>query len=179
MMDTPGLYELDGVAPKINETAWVARGAVLIGAVTLAEEASIWFNCVLRADTNFVSIGPRSNIQDGTIIHVNAGAAFAARIGADVTVGHAAIIHACTLEDRAFVAMGAVVLDGAVIEQGGMLGAHALLPPGKRIGRNELWLGSPARLARVMSEAERAMHDLTAPHYVMQAKRYRLGLNTL
>jgi carbonic anhydrase/acetyltransferase-like protein (isoleucine patch superfamily) len=179
MMSRAALYELDGVAPSIAETAWVAPGAVLIGAVTLAEEASIWFNCMLRADTNTITIGPRTNIQDGTIIHVNAGARYAARIGADVTVGHAAIVHACTLEDRAFVAMGATVLDAAVIEEGGMLGAGGLLPPGKRIGRNELWMGSPARLVRVMSDEERAMHGLIAPHYVGQAARYRRGLKAL
>jgi carbonic anhydrase/acetyltransferase-like protein (isoleucine patch superfamily) len=175
-MTRPALYELDGVAPRIADTAWVAPGAVLIGAVTLEDKANIWFNCTLRADNNVILIGARTNIQDGTVIHVNAGAAYAARIGADVTVGHAAIIHACTLEDRAFVAMGAVVLDGAVIEEGGMLGGHSTLPPGKRIGRNELWMGSPAKLVRVMSAEERAMHDQTAPHYVALAARFRAGL---
>lgn len=178
-MTKPALYELDGVAPRIAETAWVAPGAVLIGAVTLEDQASVWFNCTLRADTNFITIGARTNIQDGTIIHVNAGAPYAARIGADVTVGHAAIVHACTLEDRAFVGMGAVVLDAAVIEAGGMLGAHSTLPPGKRIGRNELWIGAPAKLVRVMSVEERAAHDLIVPHYVERAALFRAGLKPL
>jgi carbonic anhydrase/acetyltransferase-like protein (isoleucine patch superfamily) len=156
------LYVLDGVAPKIAPDAFVAPTAV-------------WFHCVLRGDTNFIRIGARSNIQDGTVIHVNAGS-FPTIIGDDVTVGHAAIIHACTLRDRAFVGMGATVLDGAVIEDGGMLAAGALLTPNKRIGPNELWQGSPARLARVMSAEERAKFDLTAAHYVDLGQRFRLGL---
>ena len=173
---SPALFELDGVRPEIDPDAWVAPGAVLIGAVQVAAGANVWFNCTLRADNNVIQIGPRTNVQDGTVIHVNAGERFAARIGADVTIGHAAIIHACTLENRAFVAMGAVVLDGTVIEEGGMLAAHSLLTPGKRIGRNELWMGSPARLVRVMTNEERAQYDLTAPHYVELAARFRNGL---
>lgn len=176
MMTTPALFALDGMRPDIDPQAWVAPGAVLIGAVSLAAGANVWFNCTLRADTNVITIGARSNIQDGTVIHVNAGDAFAARIGADVTVGHAAIIHACTLADGAFVGMGAIVLDGAVIEAGGMLAAHSTLTPGKRIGPNELWMGSPAKLVRVMDAAEQALRAATAPHYVALAARYRRGL---
>ena len=173
------IYELEGVAPDIHETAWVAPGAVVIGSVTLSEESSIWFNCMLRGDTNKIFIGPRTNIQDGTIIHVNPGSRFSTQVGAEVTVGHAAIIHACTLEDRAFVGMGGVVLDAAVIEENGMLGAHSVLPPGKRIGRNELWIGAPAKLVRVMGEEERARNNAIAPHYAELAKRYRSGLRAL
>jgi carbonic anhydrase/acetyltransferase-like protein (isoleucine patch superfamily) len=169
------LYALDGVAPTIDPTAWVAPTAVLIGDVRLGPGANIWFNCVLRADTNPIIIGARSNIQDGTIIHVDHGENYT-EIGEDVTVGHAAIIHACKLRNRAFVGMGATVLDGAVIEEAGLLGARGLLSPGKRIGRYELWVGAPARLSRVMSEEERAMWDQTAPHYVGLSARYRAGL---
>ena len=138
-------------------------------------QASVWYGCVLRGDTNFIRVGARTNIQDGTIVHVNAGT-MPAVLGADVTIGHACIIHACTLEDRAFVGMGATVLDKAVIEEGGMLGAGGLLPPGKRIGRNELWLGSPARLIRTMSAEERAGWDRTAPHYAALSKEHRASL---
>jgi len=169
------LYALDGVAPRIDPTAWVAPTAVLIGDVRLGPGANIWFNCVLRADTNPIIVGARSNIQDGTIIHVDHGENFT-EIGEDVTVGHAAIIHACKLRRRAFVGMGATVLDGAVIEEGGLLGARGLLAPGKKIGRYELWTGAPARLVRVMSEDERAMWDQTAPHYVGLSNRYRSGM---
>jgi len=163
----------EGVRPTVAASAFVAPTAILIGDVTLGEGSSVWFHCVLRGDTNHIRIGARSNIQDGTIVHVNAGQ-IPTLIGDDVTVGHAAIIHACTLHDRAFVAMGATVLDGAVIEEGGMLGANALLTPGKRIGRNELWTGAPARLLRVMSTEERAKFDLTAAHYCELATRYRV-----
>jgi carbonic anhydrase/acetyltransferase-like protein (isoleucine patch superfamily) len=169
------LYALDGVAPTIDPTAWVAPTAVLIGDVRLGPGANIWFNCVLRADTNPIIVGARSNIQDGTIIHVDHGENFT-EIGEDVTVGHAAIIHACKLRRRAFVGMGATVLDGAVIEEGGLLGARGLLAPGKRIGRYELWTGAPARLVRVMSEEERGMWDQTVPHYVGLSNRYRAGM---
>lgn len=169
------LLALDGVWPRVAPDAFIAPTAVLIGDVEVGAQSSIWFHCVLRGDTNFIRIGARTNIQDGTIIHVNHGAE-ATIIGDDVTVGHAAIIHACTLKDRAFVGMGATVLDGAVIEEGGMLAAGALLTPGKRIGPNEMWQGSPARLVRVMQPDERARFDQTAPHYVELAARFRRGL---
>jgi carbonic anhydrase/acetyltransferase-like protein (isoleucine patch superfamily) len=175
MAETGFIYALNGVAPSIHPTAWVAPTAVLIGDVRLAAGANIWFNCVLRGDTNPIIVGARSNIQDGTIIHVDHGENFT-EIGDDVTVGHAAIIHACKLRNRAFVGMGATVLDGAVIEEGGLLSANGLLGPGKRIGRYELWMGAPARLARVMTEEERARWDATAPHYVGLSERYRAGL---
>jgi len=161
--------------PSIQPSAFVAPTASVIGDVELGEDSSIWYGCVLRGDTNFIRIGPRTNIQDGTIVHVNAGT-MPAVLGADVTIGHACIIHACTLEDRAFVGMGATVLDKAVIQEGGMLGAGGLLAPGKVIGRNELWLGSPARLVRTMSSEERAGWDRTAPHYAELAKEHRASL---
>ncbi|WP_159347210.1 gamma carbonic anhydrase family protein [Roseomonas harenae] len=169
------LYPFKGQWPKLHESAFVAPSASVIGDVTLEEDASVWYGCVLRGDTNFIRIGARTNVQDGTIVHVNAGT-MPAVIGADVTIGHACIIHACTLKDRAFVGMGATVLDKAVIEEGGMLGAGGLLAPGKRIGPNELWLGSPARLVRVMSAEERADWDKTAAHYVALAKEHRASL---
>jgi carbonic anhydrase/acetyltransferase-like protein (isoleucine patch superfamily) len=168
-------YTLNGLSPDIHPDAWVAPTAVLIGDVRVGAGANIWFNCVLRADTNPIIVGARSNIQDGTIIHVDHGQNFT-EIGDDVTVGHAAIIHACKLRNRAFIGMGATVLDGAVVEEAGMLAARGLLGPGKVIGRQELWVGAPARLQRVMSDAERAGWDETVPHYVGLAARYRGGL---
>jgi carbonic anhydrase/acetyltransferase-like protein (isoleucine patch superfamily) len=170
------IYALDGVAPRIAESAFIAPTAAVIGDVEIGAESSVWFHCVLRGDTNSIRVGARTNIQDGSIVHVNAGA-FPAIIGDDVTIGHAAIVHACTLHDGAFVAMGATVLDGAVIEEGGVLAAGGLLPPGKRIGRFELWQGTPARLVRVLSAEERARKfDATAPHYAALAARFRRGL---
>lgn len=174
----PGpLFALDGVVPRIAADAFIAPTAAIIGDVEIGAESSVWFHCVLRGDTNAIRIGKRVNVQDGTIIHVNAGEGFAALIGDDVTIGHAAIVHACTLHDRAFVAMGATVLDGAVIEEGGVLAAGALLTPNKRIGRYELWQGSPAKFVRVLPPEERAQKfDTTAPHYVSLGARFRRGL---
>ena len=169
------LYAFEGVTPRLGERAWIAPTAAVIGDVAIGEDSGIWFHCVLRGDTNVIRIGARTNIQDGTIVHVN-HVTHPTLIGDDVTVGHAAIIHACTLHDRAFVGMGATVLDGAVIEAGGMLAAGALLTPNKRIGPGELWTGAPARLARTMSPEEAAHFAATAPHYVELAARMRRGL---
>lgn len=172
------LYELEGIAPKLDPSAWVAPSAAVIGNVEIGARSGIWFHCVLRGDTNFIRIGARVNIQDGTIVHVNAGT-FPTIIEDDVTVGHACIVHACTLRTRAFVGMGATVLDGAVIEEGGMLAAGALLTPNKVIGPNELWSGSPAKLWRVMSAEERAGFDRTAVHYAELAGRFKAGLRSV
>jgi carbonic anhydrase/acetyltransferase-like protein (isoleucine patch superfamily) len=169
------LYVLDGVAPVVAEDAWIAPTAAVIGDVHIGPESGIWFHCVLRGDVNAIRIGARTNIQDCTLIHVNS-AQFATLIGDEVTVGHSCIIHACTLADHAFVGMGATVLDGAVIEEGGVLAAGSLLTPNKRVGRNELWQGSPARLNRVLDDEERARFDRTAARYVEHARRFRAGL---
>ncbi len=177
------LYALDGIAPRIHPEAWIAPGAVVIGDVEIGPRSSVWFNCVLRGDDNAIRIGAGCNIQDGTIIHVNSGmingSPLATVLGDDVSIGHAAIIHACTLARRAFVGMGATVLDGAVIEEGGMLAAGGLLAPGKRIGPMELWAGAPARLKRVMDAEERALWDRTATHYAKLAARFRAGLSPI
>jgi carbonic anhydrase/acetyltransferase-like protein (isoleucine patch superfamily) len=170
------LYSLDGMFPSVDETAFVAPTAAVIGNVEIGAGASVWFHCVLRGDTNLIRVGARSNIQDGSVLHVNVGDGMACLIGDDVTVGHMAIVHAARLHDHAFVAMGAMVLDGAVIEQGGVLAAGSVLPPGKRIGPNELWMGAPAKLVRVLDDAARAQFAMTAPAYVQNAKRFRNGL---
>jgi carbonic anhydrase/acetyltransferase-like protein (isoleucine patch superfamily) len=167
-----GILPFEGRMPRIHETAWVAPTAVVVGDVEIGAQSSVWFHCVLRGDTNFIRIGARTNIQDGSILHVNRKT-FACILGDDVTIGHAAIVHACTVENGGFVGMGATVLDGAVIETGGVLAAGALLSPGKRIGRNELWMGSPARFARTLDDAERAGFAATTAHYVDLARRHR------
>src|SRR3954452_3905990 len=124
-----------------------------------------------------IRIGCRTNIQDGTVVHIDSGG-LDTFIGDDVTVGHNAVIHACTLRNRAFVGIGATVLDGAVIEEGGMLGAGGLLTPGKVIGPNELWLGAPGKLIRVMSAEERTRFDRNAVVYRDLARRFRAGLSS-
>lgn len=169
------LYPFEGKRPVVHPAAWVAPTAAVIGDVEIGEGASIWYHCVLRGDTNVIRIGARSNIQDGTIIHVNR-LREPATVGADVTVGHAAIIHACTLEDGAFIGMGATVLDGAVVERGAMLGAGSVLPPGKRIPAGELWIGNPAKLVRVLTPEAREALARTGGHYVELAARHRASL---
>jgi carbonic anhydrase/acetyltransferase-like protein (isoleucine patch superfamily) len=169
------IYTLDGITPKVAPDAFIAPTAAVIGDVEIGPESGVWFHCVLRGDTNIIRIAARSNIQDGTIIHVDAPS-WPTIIGNDVTVGHAAIIHGCTLKDRAFVGMGATVLDGAVIEEGGVLGAGGLLTVGQVIGPNELWVGSPAKLRRVLSPEERAGFDRNAVEYRHLAARFRAGL---
>jgi len=170
------IYSLHGIFPRVHASAFVAPNASVIGDVQIGAEASIWFGCVLRGDTNLISVGARSNIQDGSVLHVNPGHGMACMIGENVTVGHMAIVHAATLQDGAFVGMGAVVLDGGVIETGGVLAAGAVLAPGKRIGANELWMGAPAKLARVLSEEARLQFAMTAPAYVQNGIRFRGGL---
>jgi len=172
------IYPFEDKRPTLHPSAWIAPTAVVVGDVTIGEDSSVWYHCVLRGDTNVMRIGARTNIQDGSILHLNAGAE-PLTIGDDVTIGHACIVHACTLHNRAFVGMGATVLDRAVIEEGGMLGAGGLLTPGKRIGPNELWTGAPAKLLRVMDRDERARFDRTAVHYVALARRHRASLGAV
>jgi gamma-carbonic anhydrase len=146
----------------------------VIGDVEIGAGSSVWYHCVLRGDTNFIRIGARTNIQDGSILHVNRET-FACILGDDVTVGHGAIVHACTVENGGFVGMGATVLDGAVVATGSVLAAGALLTPNKKMGPNELWAGSPARFVRVLGEEERARFAATGAHYVELADRHRRG----
>jgi len=171
------IYTLDGITPTIATDAFIAPTAAVIGDVVIGSETGIWFHCLVRGDLQFIHIGARTNIQDGAIIHVDSGD-FSTTIGDDVTVGHNAVIHACTLKNRAFVGISATVLDGAVIEEGGMLGAGGLLTPGKVIGPNELWVGAPARLVRVMSDEERHKFDRNAVVYRELAARFRTGLSS-
>ena len=135
---------------------------------------------MLRGDGNVIRIGARTNIQDGTVIHVNqekdggrGKSGLACNIGADVTVGHLALLHACTLEDGSFVGMKACVMDGAVVETGGMVAAGALVTPGKRVRKGELWAGSPAKLMRALTDAELKYFGYSAQHYAELAASYR------
>lgn len=168
------LYPFGGQSPRIDPTAWVAPGARVVGDVEMGPGTSIWYNVVVRGDVMPIRIGARSNIQDGSIVHVTRGLE-ATFIGDDVLVGHMAIVHGCTLMDRSFVGLGAIVMDGCVIEPEGMLGAGALLSPGKRIGARELWLGRPARMVRLLSDEDVARNAKGAAGYVELAKLHRAG----
>ncbi|WP_328807347.1 gamma carbonic anhydrase family protein [Paraburkholderia elongata] len=140
--------------------------------MTIGEQSSIWFNCVLRGDVQKISIGRRTNIQDGSIVHGTTNG-LPTIVGDDVTVGHGAILHACTLEDGSFVGFGARVLDGAVVQSGGMLAAGAVLSPRKIVRTGELWAGSPARLLRPLTDEERTSLGLAASRYVALIDRYK------
>jgi len=168
----PGLIlPFEGHVPEIDPTAWVAHTATLIGRVRLAAEANVWFGCTLRGDDMDIVVGARTNIQDGTVVHVTAELS-ATMIGADVTIGHNCTIHACTLHDRAFVGMGSTVLDGAVIESDAMLAAGAVLTPGKRIPSGQLWAGNPARPMRDLRPQDLENARFTVAHYVGRAKQF-------
>ncbi len=164
-----------GRFPRLAADAFAAPGATLIGDVELGAQASVWFGCVVRGDVQRVRIGARTNFQDGSVIHVSREG-LATLIGVEVTIGHGCIVHACTLEDRAFVGMGSVILDGARVSSEGMLGAGSLLAPGKRVGPRELWHGRPARFVRLVSDEERAVLDEQNRHYVELAAEYRTAL---
>jgi carbonic anhydrase/acetyltransferase-like protein (isoleucine patch superfamily) len=153
-----------GIRPTIAADAFIAQNAVIIGDVVIGAQSGIWYGCVVRGDVHRIRIGARTNIQDGTVVHVTRER-FACTIGSNVTVGHAAILHGCTLEDDSFVGMGATVMDGALVESGGMLAAGALLTPGKVVRKGELWAGSPAKFMRPLSEAEQANFAASAAHY--------------
>jgi carbonic anhydrase/acetyltransferase-like protein (isoleucine patch superfamily) len=150
------IIPFNGQTPRIDPSAFIAPGCRIIGDVEIGPEASIWYNCVIRADVNFIRIGARTNIQDGTVIHCDSdkdgSGGFPTTIGHDVLVGHMVMLHGCTLLDRAFVGMGSTVMDGCVVEGDAMLAAGALLTPGKRVGHRQLWTGRPARYARDLDD---------------------------
>jgi gamma-carbonic anhydrase len=158
--------------PRIAPSAFVAPGVVVIGDVEIGEDASVWFGSVVRGDVHHIRIGARTNLQDGTIVHVTRSG-LATQIGSDVTVGHRCVLHACTLEDRAFVGMSATLLDGSYVESDAMLAAGALLTPGPRVPRGQLWAGSPARFKRELRAQELAAFTERAAHYVELAREYR------
>jgi carbonic anhydrase/acetyltransferase-like protein (isoleucine patch superfamily) len=183
MAPSPTLIPYHGHAPLLDPTAFVAPGAVLIGDVELGAEASIWYNCVLRGDVNRIRIGARTNIQDGTVLHVDSPrpgheAGQPTLIGEEVLIGHLAMVHGCVLHDRSFVGLGAIVMDGCEIESGAMLAAGAMLTPGKRIPAGQLWAGRPAKYVRDLGEEEHAMNLAGVFHYVELAKRHRAALSS-
>lgn len=168
----------NSVLPTLGARAYIDPAAAVIGDVVLGDDVSVWPLTVIRGDVNFIRIGDRTNIQDGTVIHVSHDGphaklgGFATRIGSDVTIGHKAIIHACTIEDAVLIGMGAIVLDGAVVKKHGFVGAGALVAPGKVVGEGELWLGNPARKARMLSDAEIEALYYSAGHYVRLKDQY-------
>jgi carbonic anhydrase/acetyltransferase-like protein (isoleucine patch superfamily) len=162
-----------GKSPIIDGTAFVAETAVVIGDVEIGPDSGIWFGCAVRGDVNVIRIGARTNIQDGTVIHV-ASAGQGTFIGDGVTVGHMALLHACTLESDCFIGMKACIMDGAYVESGAMVAAGALVTPGKRVLSGQLWAGSPAKFLRDLTPDEVAYFGKSADNYAALARTYRL-----
>jgi gamma-carbonic anhydrase len=162
-----------GSVPRIAPDVYVAGTAVIIGDVEIGEESSIWHHVLIRGDVNYIRIGERTNIQDGTVVHVSRTAGGKTIIGSDITIGHQALIHACELQDHAFVGMKAMVMDNAVIESYGMLAAGGLLPPGKIIKSRELWMGAPAKFVRMLTDEDLARMAENAEEYRQVSRRYQ------
>ncbi|MBK8174590.1 MAG: gamma carbonic anhydrase family protein [Rhodospirillales bacterium] len=168
---TGRLLPYRGRLPRFAERVFIAPGASVIGDVEIGVQSSIWFGCVVRGDVNIVRIGARTNIQDGTVVHVSKDGQ-GTFLGSDITVGHMALLHACTVEDGAFVGMRATIMDDCLVEAGAMVAAGALVTPGKRVRTGELWAGTPAKKIRDLNEQDRTMIAKLAPRYVALAADY-------
>ncbi len=158
-------------SPVIHPSAFVAEDAVLIGDVTIEEDASIWYGCVLRGDVGPIRVGARSNIQDLTMIHCTTDFK-GTDVGSDVTVGHMAMLHACDVHDGGFVGMGAIILDGSVVESKGMVAAGALVTAHKTVKTGELWAGRPAKMMRELGEDDYKQMAWNSAHYVRLSREY-------
>jgi len=170
---------LDGIAPELPASGrfWIAPSATVLGRVRLEEDASVWFGAVLRGDTELISVGEGSNIQDLALIHTDRG--FPATIGRGCTVGHRAILHGCTIGDNSLIGMGATVLNGAVIGHNCLVGAGALIPERKVIPDNTLVMGMPGKVVRTLSADEVAGLRLSAANYVANWQRFAAGLTEM
>ncbi len=171
------IYQLGDDAPRIAATAWVADSAQLIGRVSLAADASVWFGAVLRGDNEWITLGERSNVQDGSVLHTDMG--YPLTLGQDVTVGHQVMLHGCTVGDGSLIGIQAVILNGARIGQGCLVGAGAVVTEGKEFPDNVLILGAPAKAVREITPEQLARLRLSAAHYVEKAQRYRTTLKRL
>ena len=171
------LRPFKGILPTLGARAYVDPAATVIGDVVLGDDVSIWPGAVLRGDVHYIRVGARSNIQDGTIVHVThdgpySPGGFPTVIGEGVTIGHAAVSHACTIEDYCLIGMHATVLDGAVVKKYGFVGAGSVVPPGKVVGERELWLGNPAQRVRLLTDKQIEQLHYSADHYVRLKDAY-------
>lgn len=175
------IIPLNGKTPRIHESAFIAPGCRIIGDVEIGPDVSIWYNCVVRGDVNFIRIGARSNVQDGSVIHVDSRApnkpdGFPTIIGEDVLIGHLAMVHGCVIEDRGFVGLGAIVMSDTHIESDGMLAAGAMLTGGKRVLSRQLWGGRPARYMRDLDDAALADMQRGVQHYVGNGQAHKAAV---
>jgi gamma-carbonic anhydrase len=172
------IQAINGKTPRIHDSAFIAPGCRIVGDVEIGPDASVWYNCVIRGDANRVVIGARTNIQDGTVVHCDSPKpkrpdGFATIIGDDVLIGHMAMVHGCVLEDRAFVGLGAIVMDGCRIESDAMLAAGAMLTQGKVIKSRQMWLGRPAAYIRDLTDAALADMQAGVTGYVINGRIHR------
>lgn len=172
------LRPCDGKSPRLAATAWVDATALVIGDVSLAEDVSVWPMAVIRGDINCIRIGARSNIQDGTVIHVThdgpyTPGGYSTSLGEDVTVGHRAIVHGCTVGNRVLVGMGAILMDAVEVADDVMIAANALVPPGKKLSSGRLYVGTPARAVRELTAVEREQLLYSARYYAQLKELHR------
>jgi carbonic anhydrase/acetyltransferase-like protein (isoleucine patch superfamily) len=172
------IRKFEQYTPRVATSAFVDDSAVVTGNVTIGADSSIWPMCSVRGDIHSIAIGERTNIQDGSVLHVTHDSEFAPggnalSIGNDVTVGHNAVVHACTVEDLCLIGMGSVLLDGAIVKAGTIVGAGSLVPPGKELDGGYLWLGSPVKRVRELTEKEKAFLEYSARHYVDLKNRHK------
>ncbi|MDP2075419.1 gamma carbonic anhydrase family protein [Hydrogenophaga sp.] len=171
------LYELDGLTPQVAASAWVADNAQVIGDVVLGEHSSVWFGATLRGDTETITVGRGSNIQDGSVLHADVG--FPMTLGENVTVGHQVMLHGCTIGEGSLIGIGAVVLNGAKIGKHCLVGAGALVTEGKEFPDGSMILGSPARVAKTLTPEQIEGLRMSAKHYTDNAARYRKTLKKI
>jgi carbonic anhydrase/acetyltransferase-like protein (isoleucine patch superfamily) len=173
------IYELDGVRPELPASGrcWIAENATVIGRVRLGDDVGVWFNAVLRGDNDLIAIGDRSNVQDGCVLHVDAGYPIA--VGQDCVIGHNAVLHGCTLEDGVLIGMGATVLNGAVIGAHSLVGANALVGEGKSFPPYSLIVGAPARVVRTLDPEQAAGIVRGAAAYVEKRALYARALKRI
>jgi len=165
------IYKLHGKSPEINESCFIAPSADLIGSVIMHANASVWFQCVLRADNEPITIGENSNIQDGSILHVDPG--FPINIAANVTIGHKVMLHGCSIDENSLVGMNAVVLNGAQIGKNCLIGANALVTENMVIPDGSMVLGSPAKVVKELDETTQAQLKMSSQHYVQNSQKYK------
>ena len=171
------IFKLDNLSPEIHADPWVADRAAVIGQVVLEAGVSVWFYAVLRAENAAIHVGENSNIQDGSVLHVDPGMPLT--IGKNVTIGHKVMLHGCTIGDESLIGINAVVLNGAKIGKNCLIGANALIPEGKEIPDGSLVMGSPGKIVRTLTPEQMQGLKLSALHYVDNGKRYKRGLVAL
>jgi len=171
------LYELDGVIPRLHDSAWVADNAQVMGNVVLEADASVWFGATLRGDTETITVGKGSNIQDGSVLHADIG--YPLVVGQNVTVGHMVMLHGCTIGDESLIGIGATVLNGANIGKHCLVGAGSLVTEGKTFPDGSMIMGSPARVVKTLTPEQIEGLRRSALHYVENAARYRASLKKL